>query len=215
MENNDKFVKYIAIIALLFAVVGISVGFAAYTNTVNIKATAVVGSNPVIPVAALSTDPSQQDPGNVVPTTTGGATGDTGVLGNDTIQNMKAHFTTPGQTVTYSFYGYNGSTFLSYLNSVVFGSKSCNTTGLSNPATNGVSAACDDIIMTITVGTGASQATFTTDNTNVSGHSLAAGASEPIVVTISYLDGTGHGHVADGEFNVDFGTTVLTYSTVD
>ena len=54
MENNDKFVRYIAIIALLIAIVGVSVGFAALTNTVNIKATADYRVTNPDPAAVLS-----------------------------------------------------------------------------------------------------------------------------------------------------------------
>ena len=207
MESNDKFVKYIAIIALLIAVVGVSIGFAAFSNTVNIKATAQVtpdGSN--YQGGTLSTDDDSVVPGNVTPTTEGGATGDTAVLGTDTIQNMKARFTAPGQSVKYSFYGYNNSEFVTYLNSVVFGSKSC-TPG-TGATQSYVTAACNGISMTIKVGS----QTFTATNTNVSGHSVAAGNSEAIEVTITYAS---NASVADGPFDVDFGTTVLTYSTVD
>ena len=54
--------------------------------------------------------------------------------------------------------------------------------------------------------------TFNATNTNVSSHSVAAGNSEVIEVTIEYASGSDE---ADGTFDVDFGTTVLTYSTVD
>lgn len=212
MESNEKFVRYIAIIALLIAVVGVSVGFAALTNTVNIKAGAEVRYPNPDSVAVLSTDDDSSQQGTVTPTTTGGATGDNASLGTDTIQNMKAHFTAPGQSVTYSFYAYNGSSFISYLNSVVFGAKTCTPAQTNGGTQSYVTAACADISMSITAGTGAGAATFTTDNTNVTGHSVAAGGSEPIVVTITYATG---GAVADGDFDVDFGTTVLTYSTVD
>jgi len=211
MGNNDKFVRYVAIVALLIAIVGVSVGFAALTNTVNIKAGAEVRYSTPDTVAVLSTDDDSSQQGSVTPTTTGGATGDTASLGTDTIQSMKAHFTAPGQTVTYSFYGFNGSSFTSYLNSVVFGSKSCTAAQTNGATASYMNAACNDITMSIKVGPGTGT-TFTTDNTNVSGHSVAAGASEPIVVTITYAN---NGAVADGGFDVDFGTTVLTYSTVD
>ena len=207
MENNDKFVRYVAIIALLIAVAGVSVGFAAFSNTVNIKATAqVTPDGGSYQGGTLSTDDDSVVPGNVVPTTTGGATGDTAVLGTDTIQNMKARFTAPGQSVKYSFYGYNNSDFVTYLNSVVFGAKSC-TPG-TGATSSYVSAACNGISMSIKVGS----QTFTTDNTNVSGHSVNSGNSEAIEVTITYATGSTE---ADGPFDVDFGTTVLTYSTVD
>ena len=60
MRSNDS--KYITIIALVLAVVGISIGFAAYSNTVQIKAQADVrpsGSN--FEGGILSTDPDDPE----------------------------------------------------------------------------------------------------------------------------------------------------------
>ena len=215
MEDNNKFVKYIAIIALLIAVVGVSVGFAAFTNTVNIKAKAEVtpGDGSSYAGGQLSTDDDTTTPGTVTPTTEGGATGDPATLTNDTIDNIKAKFTAPGQSVTYTFYGRNDSAFVSYLNSVVFGSKSCAPASAARdgvePATASlVTAACNGITMSIKAGS----ETFTATNTSVTGHTLASGANETITVTITYATGAA---TADGAFDVDFGTSVLTYSTVD
>ena len=45
MENNNRYSKYLAIIALVLSVIGVSLGFAAYTNTVTIKARADVAGS--------------------------------------------------------------------------------------------------------------------------------------------------------------------------
>ena len=200
--------KYIAIIALLISVVGVSLGFAAYSNTVQIKATAdyTGPGNTGYEGGILSTDPDTPTEGDVTPTTEGGATAEDADLTEDGIENISVHFTAPGQSATYSFYGYNNSPWVSYLNSVTFGTKTC-TPGTGTNATY-VADACNDIIMTIT----ANVSEFTDTDTDVNGHSLNAGSSEPITVKIEYIDG---GNVADGDFTVNFGTSSLVYGSAD
>ena len=208
MQNNNRYSKYLAIIALLISVVGVSLGFAAYSNTLQIKAAADVTGVTPDPVAQLSTSPSSQQNGPVTPTTNG-ATADSAVLTANGIENIKVHFTATGQSATYSFYGVNPSSFDSYLNSVVFSTKTCTADDTNgNPATVGIDDACSDILMTVVAGA----ADYSETNNNINGHKVLAGEYEPVQVTIEYIDG---GAVADGDFTVDFGTTTLSYSTVD
>ena len=208
MENNNRYSKYVAVIALLISVVGVSLGFAAYSNTVQIQAAADVTFVPV-KVGELSVDPDSQEDGSVTPTTTGGATAEAADLDESGIENIKVHFTATGQSATYSFYGVNTSAFTAYLNSVVFGTKACSPSTTGNPATAAyVTEACNDIVMTISVGSDS----WTETESVVDGHSLSSESNEPIAVTIEYLDG---GNTADGDFDVDFGTSTITYGTVD
>jgi len=213
MENNNRYSKYLAIIALLISVVGVSLGFAAFSNTVQIKATAdVTPDQTQYEGGILSTDPSDPEDGTVTPTTTGGATADPATLTKDGIENIHVTFTEPGQSATYSFYGYNNSAFVSYLNDVTFGSKSCAAKPNANGSTTTdayVQEACDDIVMYISVGPDDS---FTETDHAVTGHTLASETSEPITVTIEYIDG---GDTADGNFEVNFGTSTITYGTTD
>jgi len=87
MQNNNRYSKYVALVALLIAIVGVSLGFAAYSNTVTIKAAADYRADPK-PVVELSTDPDGQDDGPVTPTTTGGATAEDADLTDDTIDDI-------------------------------------------------------------------------------------------------------------------------------
>ena len=213
MENNNRYSRYLAVIALLISVVGVSLGFAAYSNTLQIKATAdyTAPTTPATPIAELSTDPNTPTPGTVTPTTDG-ATADPATLTDNSIENIKVHFTAPNQSATYSFYGVNPSEFASYLNSVVFGTKTCapySNPSNPNPGTASyVANACNDITMTIAAGSD----DYVETNNAINGHTLASGASEVVTVTIEYIDG---GAIADGDFTVDFGTAYLNYSTVD
>ncbi len=214
MQNNNRYSKYIALVALLISIVGVSLGFAAYSNTVQIKARAEVRpTTPDYEGGILSTDPDSPEEGPVTPTTTGGATAEAADLSEEGIENIVVHFTAPGQSATYSFYGYNNSEFVSYLNDVTLGSKTCTAAANLDGSTTTqayINEACNDIVMTIAVGGNGDD--FTDSDHDVNGHSLASGASEPIAVTIEYLSG---GAVADGNFDVSFGTSTLTYGTVD
>ncbi len=204
MKNNST-MKALGVVALVISLVGISLGFAAYSNTLTIKATADYTGGIPTPIAQLSTSSSSVTAGNVTPTVTG-ATAGAASLTATTIQNISVHFTATNQRAVYSFYAVNPSSFVSYLNSVVFGTKTC-TPGTGTTASY-VANACNDITMSVEVGSDE----FIETNNNINSHTLNGGASEPVKVTIEYIDG---GALADGDFTVDFGTSSLNYSTVD
>ena len=104
--------------------------------------------------------------------------------------------------------------FEAFLKSIVFSNvtgesstKVC-TPGTGTTATL-VTAACEDITLSIKVG---DEAVTTGSVTSITNHSLAINANDPITVTIEYATG---GHRADGDFTVAFGDITLTYSSVD
>ena len=206
MENNNKYVKYLAIFALLLSVAGVTVGFAAFSNTVEIKATAdFTPDGSAYRGGVLSVDPDEQTDGTVVPTTEG-ATAESANLTERGIQNIVVHFTEAGQSATYNFYGVNASEFVAYLNSVVFGTKTC-TPG-TGTTTSYVADACEFINLTIKIGNDE----FTETNNAINGHELNSTGHETITVTVDYIAGAPS---ADGPFTVDFGTSVISYGTVD
>ena len=207
MEKNEKTTKILAIVALLISVAGVSLGFAAFSSTIQVVANANVTPNATVyKGSTLSLNSDNVLTGSFIATTVGGATADNATLSETGISNISVHFTEPGQSATYSFYGLNNTAFITYLNSVAFGTKSC-TPGEGTTASY-VAEACDDITMTISAG----GESFTSSNSNVSNHGVAAGTNEPIAVTITYKS---NGKTADGPFSVDFGTSSLTYGTVD
>ena len=210
MQNNNRYSKYVALVALLIAIVGVSLGFAAYSNTVTIKAAADYRTDPNKTVVDLSTDPDGQDDGPVTPTTTGGATAEDADLTDDTIENIMVHFTAPNQSATYSFYGVSNE-FVAYLNSIVVGSKTCTAAANANGTTTTASLiadACEDIHMTISVG---SHYTSETES-SIDGVSVPAESNVPITVTIEYAE---NGALADGNFDVAFGDSTISFGTTD
>ena len=72
-----------------------------------------------------------------------------------------------------------------------------------------VSAACEDISISVKVG---SDAAVSGSKATISNHKLLKTANEAIVVTITYAS---DGDRADGAFNVSFGDLKLVYGTVD
>lgn len=222
MEKENRKVKIIAIVALVLAVLGVSIGFAAFTRTLTIDAEAVVNptdnfnvvfskSNSAV-VTTNGVDPSSKTPSDLVT--------ETAIISNDNsggplISNLKATFTQPGQSATYTFYAYNDSTYTAYLKNVDFtaAATKCTASTGSTVTTSLMNGACPDIKIKISIGSDNNTSELVSD-TSVSSHSLAAGAGELITVVI-YYDQVANQTLADGPFDVDLGTIQLTYRTVD
>lgn len=219
--DKNRSTKIAMIVALLVAVVGLSIGFAAFSNNLTIKSSATVTPDASkFDVNFSSTDKTETD-GEVLATITptdATITGDKAIIDNSdnpTITGLKANFTEPGQTVTYSFFAHNAGEYIAYLNTVTFANAQGAETTKVCTAKEGttqalVDTACKDISITVKVGS----ETFTGSQDTVSNHSLALNAFEPVVVTISYATNTNI-NIADGDFDVKFGDITLNYGSVD
>ena len=212
MRENGGY-KIIALVALLLGIVGVTLGYAAFSSTLTIKSSAEVNPTDNFNVdfsssaSAVATDP-------IVPSLNVVATGFTATnatidnSGDPEISNLKATFTEPGQSATYSFYAYNAGQYVAYLNSIVFsGNKTC--TAKTGTTQSLVDAACNGISLSAKVG---SENPTTSSVANITGHSLGINASEQIDVVISYATGSA---IADGDFDVAFPDIVLTYDSAD
>ncbi len=206
MRNNRS--KYVIVFALMISIVALSLGFAAYSSTLTIKATADVTGCSTCFNVSLSKSNTSVSTGSVTPTVSG-ATGSNATLSANKIEGLKATFTNRGQSVKYNFYAYNAGEFIAYLNSVAIGSKTC--TPVTGTNATYVANACNGISLSVKVGSG-SATTYTSTNNSISSHSLAVGSAEPVEVTISYGASAA---LADGDFTVSFGDVVLTYGSAD
>lgn len=222
MEKDNRNVKIIAIAALLVAVLGVSIGFAAFTRTLTIEAEAVVNPTDDFNVVFSKSNSSVVTTGGVDASSKNPSTlvAETAIIANDNaggplISNLKATFTAPGQSATYTFYAYNDSTYTAYLKNVDFTAAAtpCTASTGSSVTSSLMTAACPDIKIKISVGSDANTQDLTAD-TSVSSHSLAGGAGELITVVI-YYDQIANQTLADGPFDVDLGTIQLLYKTVD
>lgn len=209
MENNkerENNSKRIAIIALLLALLALAIGFAAFSKSVDIQERKEDISYAVFKGGVLSINPDKPENGKVFPTSTGGALADPATLTENGIININVHFTKPGQSATYSFYGVNPAKVATFLNNITFGEKECKAG--ENTTEEIAKKACDSIKMTVSV----KNDSYTESVEEIDNHILNAESNEPIAVTIKYLK---EAKTPDGYFSVDFGTSTLTYTELD
>ena len=207
-----------AVVALCVGVVGLTLGFAAFSNSLTISSSASVTPDASTFNVDFSSSKDSVVAGTVSPVTNPGTVvGTEATIDNTTaptISNLSATFTKPGDSVTYTFYARNAGEYEAFLKSINFNNvasgsttKKC-TAGVGTTDTL-VQAACESITLSVKVG---SESAVTGTTADISGHSLAKNSSETIVVKIEYTAG---GALADGDFTVEFGDVSLTYSSVD
>lgn len=218
MKRNRQ-TKILAIIALVVAIAGMSLGFAAFSSTLSISSSASVtpdsstfsvGFYPDT-TATLASAPAI----DIIATTTGSASASSVMLeeGAPSISGLNVSFTAPGESVTYSFYVGNSGEYDAYLRAINFnditGASSNKVCTAGTDATDSlVQAACDNIILTVNINDIAASST----NTTISGKVLTKKTFTPITVTIEYAS---NGDRADGPFSVEFGEISLYYSSTD
>ena len=216
MEKNRSG-QFIALLALIVAIVGVSVGFAAFSSALSIQSSANVKPDQ----STLNVDFSSSDTAVVTnaikPTTT-----PTTVVATDAtidnsadpvIRNLSATFKEPGQKAVYTFYAYNAGELEAFLKSIVYenvSSKNSNKVCTAGEGTTDalVQKACEGISLKVKVGT---EAETSSGIASISNHSLAKGVSEEITVTLEYASDATR---ADGDFTVSFCDVTLNYSSV-
>ena len=212
--NYNKGYKIMAVIALVLGILGVTLGYAAFSNTLTISSSASVKPDASGFNVDFSSSSSAVATNDITPTLNKTVTGFTATdaeidnTSDPVISNLSATFTEPGQSATYTFYAYNAGNYLAYLNSIVFsGSKTC--TAKTGTTQSLVDTACTGIELSVKVG---SESATTTSVASLTGHTLATSTAEEIVVTISYKADSGQ---ADGDFDVTLPDVVLTYDSVD
>ena len=166
--------QVMAIAALFIAVIGLSLGFAAFSNTLTISSGATVNpSESNFDIDFTNANSTTGLPsGATLPYVTGGVptasiTNPAGLTvtngtmtnsgeGSPLVSGLSAEFTEPGQSVTYNFYTMNTGHLVGYLREINFaGSISCSASEVTSsrtPATSGlVDEACKDMRIAITV----------------------------------------------------------------
>lgn len=217
MEKN-RTVQLIAILALVVGIIGLSIGFAAFSNTLKIKSSATVAPDKDTLNVDFSSSPTEVEANeitavsNPVGLITTKATIDN--TSDPVIKNLSATFTQPGQKATYSFYAYNAGQLQAYLKSIIYANVPDNTTNKVCTAKEGttdalVQKACNGISVKVKVG---SEAETNSSVASISNHALTKGQAEPVTVTLEYAQDADR---ADGDFTVAFGDITLNYSSVD
>lgn len=226
MEKNRS-EKIIAIIALFIAVVGLSIGFAAYSRTLNITfasgdASSVGGSavdsegnvDGVWEIKFSTSEESVQT-GTVNGIPTGAdVTAMPATLTIDGISGLGGNLKKTGDYITYTFYAHNTAKVDAYLREITFAaangeSKTVKCTANTGTNQNLVDNVCDSFKVTVTVG---SETGITATKNDFRNHVLGSGQHEKITVKVEYGSTE---NVTDGDFKVEFGQINLKYSSID
>ena len=222
--NNNRSYRIIAVIALFLGVVGITLGYAAFTSTLVISPSAEVTPNTsnfsvVFSSSSSSLVTSDVEPSfTPTPQPTGLDASDATInnTGNPTISNLHATFTEPGQSVSYRFYAYNAGQYIAYLNAITFsGSITCTAKSVESPATPAtqslVNSACNGISISVKVGS-EDATTSSLGASDIDTHSLSVGGFDQVDVVITYA---ANSQIADGDFDVTLPSITLTYDSVN
>lgn len=210
--------QVIAIMALVVGVVGVSIGFSAFSNALKIQSSATVTPDKDTLNVDFSSSDQSVDASAITPTVSAEAVKATNAAidntNDPTISNLSATFTEPGQTATYSFYAYNAGELTAYLKSIVYGNATGETANKVCKAKSGttdalVQKACEGISLKVKVGT---EADTTSGIASITNHSLKKATGEAVTVTLEYAAGAER---ADGDFTVSFGDVTLNYSSAD
>lgn len=206
--EKEKTSKVIAVAALIVAVIGLGIGFAAFNASLTIDAGATVevqdtfSSNVKFVDSSLSCTPKAD--------TTASVDTSTAAIADHAVSGIDVTLKTPGDAVTCTVDVKNASAFTAYLEEIKTAS------AISCPAvTNaqGVEEACATITLDVTSGDTTVQATSTAaaQSTAITGNTIAKDATSTVSFTITYAGPA----VASETFTVSVPQISVKYSTVD
>ena len=221
--ENEKNTRLISLVALVAAVASLAVGFSAYTRDLVIKPSADVTIDSDEFKVVFSKESNKVDTSNI----TANENSEEATINNNglkpTISNLSAHFTKPGQKVTYEFYVINSGAIDAYLRNITFNNiateevkKKCKAAETENAAkdTEKINSACNGIKLTVTVDneiTATDNFTVQTEK-KIDKYTGSNYSSHPVKVEIEYEE---NATVPDGDFKVEFGDIKLTYSSTN
>ena len=196
--------------SLVLSICALTIGFAAFSNTLKIASRASVTPNSSDFSVVFSSNGTEYKTDPVVGTKSNEAiTLENGIIDNTTnptITNLHATFTNPGQSATYTFYVHNNGQYLAHLNSITLvGRKSC--TPEDKTYVTQAAVACNDV--TVTVDIGSLSVTGTTQD--IQNETLAVGEFKQVTVTIAYASNATE---IDTPIDMLFPNISLYYSTV-
>ncbi len=213
--------KTIIIVALIVAVASVTIGFAAFSSTLRISSSATVTpsdstfQNQVYFTNYTGGACTKTKATTVTASrTSSGSTATSGTVTNGTSISGLSVSMTKDQFANYDVCVYNASPYTAYLKTVQIGQPTC--TAGEGATTSLVQSACKFMFLSVYLGNfekeGHQGTTFDVNN-----HSLAPGETEKLTIGINYdiYNGSGDIVYVDGPWSVEFGTTTLTYSTVD
>ncbi len=225
--EKDRNARIIAIVALVLAVAGVSIGFAVLSTNLTIEPIdASVKANDDLFTVYFSNKDSEYSTGEVTPTLSESDdpefTGNTITIEDKstTLSGIGGTFTEPGQTITYTLGVSNLSKLRAYLNEVIFENvdgtdskvkcESVNTNG--NGLDEGsLKTACDAIKVSIIFD---NNRVFTSNAKGTCVEAIPAKTNQPgmkkVIVKITYDD---NAIPTTGDFKATFGKIKLIYQT--
>ena len=216
----DRKIKMLSIIALVLAITGMSLGFAAFSSTLTISSSATVTPNSDDFKITWHSDENDLFSTSITAVGINGCSGSPAIISNDnnlSISNIHASFTKPGQTIAYNFFATNSGKYTVYGDTMsqanVSGTEQqiyCSIPEGSNATLELVEAACDDISVHLGAGSNSiinSELPFG----KLTNFYLFSDNTIPVVLLIKYAE---DGDMADGPFNVQFGDISITYTSV-
>lgn len=206
------------VIILFILIMGLSVGFAAFSKTLNVTTTHKVQPNASEFSVGLSTSSSSLTSGEVTPTVLAGSIEATNLVitnnnGVSSISGGSAKITGAGPALSYEFYVYNSGKYTAYLNSVTFNNVSGESsfkvcTPLPGETTSSISSDCSNLRYFLSIGS--LSIINTTTNGNINNHALEPGSGEKVSIQMVYT-----GTKPKSDFKFEFGSIDLSYSTAD
>lgn len=217
MEKTRQ-IKILSIVALVVAIAGMTLGFAAFSTTLSISSSATVTPNSEdFNVVMLGSKTDLSDEYSHV-TVYNGASAEDALISNykgGSSLSLNANFTNPGQYVVYNAYIHNFGEYDAYFDKIIFENvegtsekKTCTPVAGGGATLELVEQACESINMTVV----ASNGTVFDDSYNLSDVILLRGIAALGKVKITYDD---EGVRVDGPFTVEFGDVKIIYSTID
>lgn len=142
--EKERGAKVIAIVALLIAVVGLTVGYAAYSSTLTINGTANVDP------ASWKVNFGYKTGDSLTGTTKGHATETTApTLADTTISGFDVTLKAPGDSVTYNFLIKNSGTLNAKLANFTMGTLTCAPNASSNISQEDATELCGELKYTL------------------------------------------------------------------
>ena len=165
MENRDNGGKIIAVIALVLAVVGLSIGFAALQTKLEINGTAEVTGGQTWDVKFVDSSLKVDKVGSAQSTDP--------TVSATTIKDYKVTLAKPGDKVSYYFQVTNAGSFDAKLDSITIGTPTCST-----------AAFCSNLKYTFAYTTASGGAAGTAP---AAGDTLAVNETKWLVLSVEYL----------------------------
>lgn len=165
-DNNGREIKVLIVAALIISIVAIGIGFAAFTQTLNINGNAAVQTSSwKVKFSDLNAVEKTGTANEVTAPT----------LSDTTIETYDVTFKTPGDSVKYKFKVANTGSYDAKLTTVTIPTPTCTGTGAT--ATTDAAKVCDKLTYTLTYADG---------STLAENDALSAGQTEDLVLTLTY-----------------------------